>query len=160
MDSYKTHIAMNRKIIPIWFDCLQVSRSPRWKVRPHCAQYLSFVSTDHEWAVFWRSNSIALLHHRCDLCVYYDVTGTRSRVQLSLNWSTQNTTHSRSVVTNDKYHVKCGRTFHTGDLEVWKQLSWIGIILVSMMICILKKSIDYLWNYQQKTSTLETAYWL
>ena len=89
--------------------------------------------------------------------VYCDVTYKRSRDHLSLHSAAQNTTHSLSVQTNDNYYVQYGRNFHIGDLEFYKQLNWIGVIFVFMMIWILKESVNYLWNYQQTTDRLETA---
>ena len=58
---------------------------------------------------------------------------------------------SRFVKLNqiDERRYKIGplTTFHREDLETCKQLNWIGIIFVIMMICILKKFVDYLYNY-------------
>ena len=38
--------------------------------------------------------------------------------------------------------------------------SWIGVIFVFEMICILKDYVEYLWNYQRKTNPLEMGNWL
>ncbi len=50
IDSYKIHIKVNRKIIPIQFKCLHMSRPPLWKIRPYSTWYLYFVCSDKEWA--------------------------------------------------------------------------------------------------------------
>ncbi len=94
------------------------------------------------------------------IVVHCDVTDTKSRDQLSLDLWAQNTAHWSSVQMEHQCHVQYGWTFHKGDIEVWKQLNWIGIILVLMMICIVMESVDYLWNNQRKMDTLEMANWL
>ena len=116
----KVYITMNRKIIPIEINCLQTSRSPLWKVRTYCTCDLFFVYTDDDCFVFWCSNCCALWCHMRGLCCVCDVTDTKSRDELSLHWSAQNTTHSSLLQTKDKYHVQNGRTFHRRDLEICK----------------------------------------
>ena len=62
------HIIMDTKITPIQFNCLQMCRSPLWKVCLYLTWYLYPVSSDDACADVRHSNSSPLWRHRRDLC--------------------------------------------------------------------------------------------
>ncbi len=89
----------------------------------------NFAHTSHD---NWAPSAVMMSVRGFDnvTVVYYDVTGVIFALQYeqrSRLWrynghelERQNSAHSSSRQTRWKYHVDCGRTFHRGDLDIFK----------------------------------------